>query len=110
MFRPMKYEEGDELKRGTLEKSAAESMMMGWIENFRREGFDPDDVKEAADEIKARFARCSEIVLLPAADMPDAITLAQTDPILEKQIVEMYGVKDLGEARAVYDRAMASSS
>jgi hypothetical protein len=106
MFRPLSYEEGDEAKAGMMKKSDAESMMMGWIENFRREGFDPIDVKEAEDEIKKRFARCAEIVLLPASEVPDAVTLAKTDPILEEQLLKMYDVSSLEQARSFYDAAM----
>jgi len=76
---------------------------MGWIENFRREGFAHEDVKEAEDEIKARFARCAEVVLLPAKDVPDVVELAKTDPILQKQVLEMYGATSLGDARAFLD-------
>lgn len=72
MFRPLEYKEGDEEKRGSMPKAKAEAMMMGWIENFRREGFDPKDVGEAEAEIRARFAKCDQIVLLPADEVPDA--------------------------------------
>ncbi len=81
-------------------------MMMGWIENFRREGFDGKDVDDAKAIIEKRSAMCTEILLLPAHEVPDAITLAQTDDILKKQILDMYGVNSLGAARDVYDRAM----
>ena len=106
MFRPLQYQEGDEQKRGSMPKPAAEAMMLGWIDNFRREGFAEKDVAEAEAEIRARFARCDQIVLLPAGEVPDAITLAKTDKILEKQILDMYGVKDLDAARAFYTDAM----
>ena len=109
MFRPLTYEEGDEFKEGALDKKAAEAMMAAWVGNFEREGFDKGDVKQAADEIAQRFARCESIVLLPADQVPDAVTLAKTDPILEKQVLDMYGVKDLTQARAFYDKAMASA-
>ncbi|MCK6545789.1 hypothetical protein L6R52_07970 [Myxococcota bacterium] len=106
MFRPLKYEEGDEQKRGTMKKADAESLMMAWIDNFRTEGFPEKDVAEAEAEIRARFARCAEIVLLPASEVPDAITLAKTDPILKKQILDMYGVDSLDAARKVCDDAL----
>lgn len=109
MYRPLKYEEGDEQKRGELKKSDAASMMNAWIGNFRREGFPEADVKEAEDEIRARFARCERVVLLPAGQVPDAITLAKTDPILKQQILDMYGVGSLDEARRVYDDAMRAA-
>lgn len=109
MFRPLKYQEGEEQQRGELKKSDAESMMNAWIGNFRREGFAEKDVKEAEDEIRARFARCDRVVLLPAREVPDAITLAKTDPILEKQLLDMYGVANLGEARRFYDDAMRAA-
>lgn len=106
MYRPLKYAEGEESQRGALKKSDAESLMSAWVDNFRREGFAPKDVDEADAEIRARFARCSKIVLLPASEVPDAVTLAKTDPILEKQLLEMYGVATLADARKVYDDAM----
>jgi hypothetical protein len=105
MYRPLSYEPGDEKKVGELGKREAEGIMLGWIENFRREGFAEKDVKEAEDEIKRRLGRCSRIVLLPADQVPDAVTLATTDPILEKQLLDMYGVKDLDEARKFYSAA-----
>ena len=89
-----------------MPKAAAEAMMMGWVDNFRREGFDEKDVGEAEAEIKARFARCDQIVLLPAGEVPDAVTLAKTDTILEKQLLDMYGVTSLAAARDFYDQAM----
>ena len=110
MLRPLKYEAGEEKQRGELDKSAAESMMLGWIENFRREGFAEKDVKEAEDEIKRRFGRCEKIVLLPANEVPDVVTLAKTDEILKKQIFEMYGVDNLADARKVYDDAISCRS
>jgi hypothetical protein len=106
MFRPLAYKEGDEEQRGSMPKAAAEAMMMGWVDNFRREGFDEKDVGEAEAEIKARFARCDQIVLLPAGEVPDAVTLAKTDTILEKQLLDMYGVTSLAAARDFYDQAM----
>jgi hypothetical protein len=106
MFRPLAYEEGDEAKAGSLDKKAAEAMMAAWVGNFEREGFDKKDVKEAADEIAHRFARCESVVLLPADQVPDVVTLAKTDPILEKQVLEMYGVKDLTQARDFFENAM----
>jgi hypothetical protein len=106
MFRPLKYEEGEENERATLAKPDAEALMMAWIDNFRREGFAETDVAEAEAEIRARFARCSEIVLLPANEVPDAITLAETDPILKRQLLAMYGVDDLDAARRVFDAAL----
>jgi hypothetical protein len=109
MYRPLKYEEGDEQKRVDMKKSDAASMMNAWISNFRREGFAEVDVKEAEDEIRARFDRCERVVLLPAAQVPDAITLAETDPILKQQLFDMYGVGCLDEARRVYDEAMRAA-
>lgn len=109
MYRPLKYEEGDEAQRGEMKKSDAEAMMMGWIDNFRREGFAKKDVQEAEDEIRRRLARCTEVVLLPADQVPDVVTLAGTDPILKKQVLKLYQVGTLDEARAFYDSAMQPS-
>lgn len=109
MFRPLQYEEGEEHQRGEMKKSDAEAMMMGWIDNFRREGFAEKDVKEAEDEIRARLARCTKVVLLPGEEVPDAVTLAHTDPILAKQILEMYQVDNLEAARAFYEAAHQGS-
>jgi hypothetical protein len=108
MYRPLRYQEGDEKKAGELKKQDAASMMQAWINNFAVEGFPQKDVDEAAAEIQRRLDRSVKIVLLPAEQVPDAITLAKTDPILEAQLLDMYGVKDLAAARAFYDRAMAS--
>lgn len=108
MYRPLRYQEGDEKKAGELKKEDGAAMMQAWINNFAVEGFPQKDVDEAAAEIQRRLDRSVKIVLLPAEQVPDAITLAKTDPILEAQLLEMYGVKDLAAARAFYDRAMAS--
>lgn len=108
MFRPLKYKEGDELKKGEIPKSDGEAMMLAWINNFRVEGFPEKDVAEAEAEIKARLGRAAKIVLLPASDVPDAITLAKTDEILKKQILDMYDVKDLTAARKFYEEAMTA--
>lgn len=106
MFRPLKYKEGDEMKRGEMPKADGESMLLAWVDNFRREGFAEKDVAEAEAEIRSRLARTEKIVLLPANEVPDAVTLAKTDTILEKQLLDMYGVKDLGAAREFYAEAM----
>lgn len=110
MYRGLSYEEGDEKKKGELPKADGESIMMAWIENFRREGFAEKDVAEAEAEIRARLARSTKIVLLPADQVPDAITLAKTDPIMEKQILDMYGVDNLAAARKFYEAAIQSPS
>ena len=44
--------------------------------------------------------------LLPADQVPDVVTLAATDKILEQQVLDMYGVGSLAEARAFYQQAM----
>ena len=106
MYRPLKYEEGDEAKRGEMPRSDVESMMLAWLNNFRVEGFAEKDVKEAEDEVRARLARSERIVLLPADQVPDVVTLAASDKLLEQQVLDMYGVGSLAEARAVYDAAM----
>jgi hypothetical protein len=109
MHRSLKYEPGEEKKRGELDKSTAEAMMLGWIENFRREKFPEKDVQEAENEIRRRFARCEKILLLPADEVPDVVALAKTDRILRKQIFKMYAVDNLADARRVYDEAIRST-
>ncbi|MCA9550718.1 MAG: hypothetical protein KC933_11835 [Myxococcales bacterium] len=106
MYRPLQYEEGEERQRGEMKKADAESMMLAWLNNFRVEGFAEKDVKEAEGEVQARLARCEKIVLLPADQVPDVVTLAATDKILEQQVLDMYGVGSLAEARAFYQQAM----
>lgn len=106
MYRPLEYKEGDENTRGGMPKSDVEAMMLAWLNNFRVEGFADKDVAEAEAEVKARLARCTEIVLLPADQVPDVITLAATDPLLKQQVLDMYGVPSLAEARTVFDAAM----
>lgn len=106
MYRPLKYEEGEEKQRGELPKADAESMMLAWLDNFRVEGFAEKDVQEAEADVKARLARCERIVLLPADQVPDVVTLAATDEVLAKQVLDMYGVADLAAARTFYDAAM----
>lgn len=110
MFRPLRYEEGDELAAGTMKKADGEALLLAWVNNFRVEGFAERDVAEAEAEIQSRLARSERLVLLPAAEVPDAVTLAEKDPILEKQLLEMYGVRDLSEARTFYARAMAAET
>jgi hypothetical protein len=109
MFRPLKYAEGDEMKRGEMPKADGESMLLAWVDNFRREGFAEKDVAEAEAEIRSRLARTEKIVLLPANEVPDAVTLAKTDELLKKQLLDMYDVKDLGAARKFYDQAMKAA-
>jgi hypothetical protein len=110
MFRPLSFEEGSEEKTSEMTKADVASMLKGWIDNFRLEGFREKDVAEAEQEIERRLAASEKIVLLPASELPDVVTLAKDDPILKKQILQMYEVHDLDEARAFYDRAMAASS
>lgn len=106
MVRPLAYEEGEEKARGELPVKDAEQLMLGFINNFRLEGFPEKDVREAEDEIKKRFQSCQKVVLLPPGEVPDVVTLAAHDPILARQVLDMYGVKSLDEARATYDAAM----
>ena len=109
MYRPLAYAEGEELKRGEMKKEDASSMLLAWANNFRVEGFAESDVAAAEAEMKTRIDGCEKIVLLPASDVPDVVTLAKTDEILWRQVRDTYGVKDLSEARSFYDAAMAKS-
>lgn len=106
MHRPLTYAEGEENTVGALPMKAGASMMSAWLRNFEVEGTNPADVHAAAVEMEKRLARCVKIVLLPADQVPDVVTLAKTDPILEKQVHEAYGTRTLDEARAFYDKNM----
>lgn len=108
MYRSLKYEEGEEMKRGEMNKDDARAILLAWANNFRVEGFAEKDVAAAEKVMSERIARCEKIVLLPAADVPDVVTLAKSDPILRGQVFDMYGVKDLDAARKFYDAAMAA--
>ena len=48
-------------------------------------------------------------MLLPANEVPDAVTLAKADDILRAQLLKMYDVTTLGAARDFYDSAMKSN-
>lgn len=109
MFRSLQYEEGEELTRGEMKKQDAESMLMAWANNFRVEGFAEKDVAAAEQEMKTRIGRSEKIVLLPASDVPDVVTLAKTDEILWSQVRDMYGVDNLKDARKFYEQAMAAA-
>lgn len=106
MYRSLQYQEGEELKRGELGKEDAEAILMAWANNFRVEGFAEKDVAAAEAEIKGRIDRCARIVLLPASEVPDVVTLAAKDERLREQVLDMYGVKTLAEARSFYEQAM----
>lgn len=106
MFRSLQYQEGEELTRGDMKKEDAQAMLMAWANNFRVEGFAEPDVAAAEAEIKGRIARCEKIVLLPAAEVPDVVSLAATDERLRAQVLDMYGVQSLAEARSFYAQAM----
>lgn len=108
MYRPLAYEEGEEMKRGEMKKEDAASMLAAWTNNFRVEGFAEKDVAAAEAEMKTRMDGCAKILLLPASEVPDVVTLAKNDEILERQVLAAYGVKDLSGARAFYDAAMAA--
>jgi hypothetical protein len=109
MFRPLKYEEGEEMKRGEMKKTDAEAILLAWANNFRVEGFAEKDVAAAEKVMSDRIKSCEKVVLLPASEVPDVVTLAKNDPILRQQVLDMYGVKDLGAARRFYDAAMSAS-
>lgn len=106
MFRPLKYRAGEEKERGELSKEDAAAMMLAWINNFTVEGFPKQDVDEATAEIQRRLDRSVKIVLLPPNEVPDVVTLAQSDGILRDQVLAMYQVDSLEQARAHYERAM----
>lgn len=87
----------------------AKDIVIGFFDNFRREGVvDLGDIAEAQNEIENRLKSCHRIVLLDDSQVPDVVTLAETNQNLENQIFGMYGVDTLAQARAYYELAMGS--
>jgi hypothetical protein len=105
MYRPLldnKLSIIEEIDKGT----AKNIVIQGFLENFRREQFPDEDVNEVIEEIKERFHKSVKIVLLPAKDIPDSMTIAKTDSLFEKQLLKLYQVDSIQKAQEIFDKAV----
>lgn len=98
-FRPLRYDEAEGRKTTEMDKGLARSLIMSYIDNFDREGFDPNDVQEARQILQERFARAKRVLLVPPENLPNLCELARMDPLLRKQVERDYGSVEAQEAR-----------
>ena len=98
-FRPLKYDEAEGKKTTVMDKGLARSLVMSYIDNFDREGFDKKDVQEARQILQERFARAKRVLLVPPENLPNICELARMDPLLKKQVETDYGSLKTQEER-----------
>ncbi len=98
-FRPLKYDESEGKKTTQMDKAQAKALVMSYIDNFNREGFDPKDVEDARKILLDRFARANKVLLVPPENLPNLVEMARMDPLLKKQVENDYGSLDEHEKR-----------
>lgn len=98
-FRPLKYDENEGKKTTEMSKAQAKALVMSYIDNFNREGFDPKDVEEARQILKDRFARAKRVLLVPPENLPNLVEMARMDPLLKKQVENDYGSLETQEKK-----------
>jgi hypothetical protein len=98
-FRPLRFNEEEGRKTTVMDKDLARSLVMSYIDNFDREGFDKKDVQEAREILQDRFAKAKRILLVPPENLPNICELARMDPLLKKQVENDYGSVEAQEAR-----------
>jgi hypothetical protein len=98
MYRPLHYDKSKINTEEPMDKSLAQSLIMSYIDNFIREGFDPKDVEEARQILLEKFSRAKEAVLLPPEKLPTITELARHDPLLRAQVERDYGSLEEHEA------------
>jgi hypothetical protein len=90
-----------------IDKQLAKDIVInGFLANFIKEGFDKNDVDDAIKEVSRRFDQSSRIILLPATMVPNAIEIAETDELFCKQLLKMYGLNTLDEAKKKFEDAV----
>jgi hypothetical protein len=98
-FRPLKYDESEGKKTTEMDKAQARALIMSYIDNFDREGFNPKDVQEARGILQQRFAKAKRVLLVPPENLPNLIELARMDPLLRKQVENDYGPLEAHEQK-----------
>lgn len=76
---------------GPVETALIRKIVLAFIDNFRREGFAENDVREAEAKILKRFAAAEAAVLVEPDRLSDITELAQNDTLLKRQIEAAYG-------------------
>ncbi|MEW6722770.1 MAG: hypothetical protein AB1324_05910 [Candidatus Micrarchaeota archaeon] len=99
LFRPLKFDEADTKRTTTMDIATAQSLIMSYIDNFDREGFDPKDVDEARKILLERFSKAKRVLLVPPEELPDISAMARMDPLLREQVERDYGSMELQEER-----------
>jgi hypothetical protein len=94
LFRPLKFTEGQTKATTEMDKELAKSLVMSYIDNFHREGFDHGEVESARAILLERFAEARRVLLVPPEELPDIVEMARMDPHLRKQVEREYGSLD----------------
>lgn len=66
-------------------------IMMAYLENFDREGFDPHDVERTRIEVLQRFQEAKAVKYLVEEEVADICELAEVDEQLAAQVATSYG-------------------
>lgn len=98
MYRPLHYDKSKLGQEEPMDKSLAQALIMSYVDNFDREGFDPKDVAEARQILLEKFNRAKEAVLLPPEKLPTITELAKHDSLLRAQVERDYGSIEEQEA------------
>jgi hypothetical protein len=91
LFSPCEYADEDVRGRTTIDKGAAKAIIKAWIDNYDTEGFDRDYVNEARQFVTDRLKDAKGVCLLPAAEVPDMIKMAEYDDAVREQVEHEYG-------------------
>jgi hypothetical protein len=91
LFRPLSIEGLELGKIREINPELAYSLMMAFIDNFDREGFNRADVAEGRATVNSRFSAAKRVLLMPPDELPDIVDLAGNDPLLKAQVERDYG-------------------
>ncbi len=91
LYRPLMTEGIDMGRIREIDPEAGYNLMMAFIDNFDREGFNPGDVAEGRAILQSRFAAAKRVLLVPPSELPTIIELSEHDPLLKAQVVRDYG-------------------
>lgn len=99
LFRPKNFNPAKGKEIEIMDTGLARDVVMSFIDNFDREGFDKKDVQAAREEMQRRFAGAKRVLLMPPEKLPDIIAMAKMDPLLRSQVIRDYGSMEAHEAR-----------
>lgn len=99
LFRRTSYDAAKLQEEEDIAKDEAERLLLAFIGNFDTEGFDTANVEYVRSLMKSWFNDADSAVLVPPTRLPDIITMAKDDPVLQACAVREFGSLDAHAAR-----------